>query len=261
MVVPAGIGAIGLAMVPVLFAYSGWQTSSFMSAELRDPHATLPRGLIVGVVGVVLLYLAVNAACLRALGPGALAATTTPASDIAAIAFGPIGKWVMAGVIAVSTLGFLSNQILTSPRVYFQMAADGTFFKQLASVNARTHAPVLAIVLQGVVAIVIALSGRYDQILNYVTCNDYIFFGLAAIALIVFRRRDAHDPGATKPVFRMPGHPFTTVLFLVAAWFIVGDTVVKSPHDTGIGIGILLTGLPVYALFVWRRRAATPDTP
>lgn len=261
VVVPAGIGAIGLAMVPVLFAYSGWQTSSFMSAELRDPHATLPRGLIVGVVGVVLLYLAVNAACLRALGPGALAATTTPASDIAAIAFGPIGKWIMAGVIAVSTLGFLSNQILTSPRVYFQMAADGTFFKQLASVNARTHAPVLAIVLQGVAAIVIALSGRYDQILNYVTCNDYIFFGLAAIALIVFRRRDAHDPGAPKPVFRMPGHPFTTVLFLAAAWFIVGDTVVKSPHDTGIGIGILLTGLPVYALFVWRRRAATADTP
>ena len=257
--VPAGIGAIGLAMVPVLFAYSGWQTSSFMSAELRDPHATLPRGLIVGVLGVVLLYLAVNAACLRALGIGALAATTTPASDIAAIAFGPIGKWIMAGVIAVSTLGFLSNQILTSPRVYFQMASDGTFFKQLAWVNARTHAPVLAIVLQGIVAIVIALSGRYDQILNYVTCNDYIFFGLAAIALIVFRRRDARDPGARKPVFQMPGHPFTTVLFLAAAWFIVGDTVVKSPVDTGIGIAILLTGIPVYALFLWRRRAASAD--
>ena len=256
---PAGIGAIGLAMVPVLFAYSGWQTSSFMSAELRDPQATLPRGLIVGVLGVVLLYLAVNAACLRALGTSALAATSTPASDIAAIAFGPIGKWIMAGVIAVSTLGFLSNQILTSPRVYFQMASDGTFFKQLASVNARTHAPVLAIVLQGVVAIVIALSGRYDQILNYVTCNDYIFFGLAAIALIVFRRRDARDPGAPKPVFRMPGHPFTTVLFLAAAWFIVGDTIVKSPLDTGVGIGILLTGLPVYWLFLWRRRAASAD--
>ena len=256
---PAGIGAIGLAMVPVLFAYSGWQTSSFMSAELRDPQATLPRGLIVGVLGVVLLYLAVNAACLRALGIGALAATTTPASDIAAIAFGPIGKWIMAGVIAVSTLGFLSNQILTSPRVYFQMASDGTFFKQLAWVNARTHAPVLAIVLQGIVAIVIALSGRYDQILNYVTCNDYIFFGLAAIALIVFRRRDARHSGAPKPVFQMPGHPFTTVLFLAAAWFIVGDTVVKSPLDTGIGIGILLTGLPVYALFLWRRRAASAD--
>jgi APA family basic amino acid/polyamine antiporter len=102
---------------------------------------------------------------------------------------------------------------------------------------------------------VIALSGSYDQILNYVTCNDYIFFGLAAIALIVFRNRDARDPQAPKPVFSMPGHPVTTLLFLAAAWYIVGDTVLKSPHDTGIGIAILLSGLPVYALFT-RKRAA-----
>ncbi|HLY02107.1 MAG TPA: amino acid permease [Candidatus Cybelea sp.] len=254
---PAGgtLAVIGLAMVPVLFAYSGWQTSSFMTAELHQPHKTLPRGLIAGVALVVALYLAVNATCLHVLGIGGLAATNTPASQIAGIAFGPIGLQIMAAVIALSTLGFLSNQILTSPRVYFQMAADGTFFKQLASVNARTHSPVLAILLQGLFAIVIALSGSYDQILNYVTCNDYIFFGLAAIALIVFRNRDARDPAAPKPAFRMPGHPVTTLLFLAAAWYVVGDTVLKSPHDTGIGIAILLSGLPVYLLFT-RRRAA-----
>jgi APA family basic amino acid/polyamine antiporter len=253
---PGGtLAVIGLAMVPVLFAYSGWQTSSFMTAELHQPQKTLPRGLIAGVGVVVLLYLAVNAACLRALGIGGLAATNTPASQVAGIAFGPIGLQIMAAVIALSTLGLLSNQILTSPRVYFQMAADGTFFKQLAWVSARTHAPVLAILMQGAIAIVIALSGSYDQILNYVTCNDYIFFGLAAIALIVFRNRDARDPRAPKPVFSMPGHPVTTLLFLAAAWYIVGDTVLKSPHDTGIGIAILLSGLPVYALFT-RKRAA-----
>ncbi len=247
------LAAIGLAMVPVLFAYSGWQTSSFMTAELHQPQKTLPRGLIAGVVLVVLLYLAVNATCLHVLGIAGLAATNTPASQVAGIAFGPIGLTIMAAVIALSTLGFLSNQILTSPRVYFQMAADGTFFKQLAWVNPRTHAPVLAIVLQGLIAIIIALSGSYDQILNYVTCNDYIFFGLAAIALIVFRNRDARDPAAPKPAFRMPGHPVTTLLFLAAAWYVVGDTVLKSPHDTGIGIGILLSGLPVYLLFTRRR--------
>jgi APA family basic amino acid/polyamine antiporter len=258
--VPPGgtLAVIGLAMVPVLFAYSGWQTSSFMTAELHQPQKTLPRGLIAGVVLVVALYLAVNATCLRVLGIGGLAATNTPASQVAGIAFGPIGLQIMAGVIALSTLGFLSNQILTSPRVYFQMAADGTFFKQLAWVNARTHAPVLAILLQGLIAIVIALSGSYDQILNYVTCNDYIFFGLAAIALIVFRNRDARDPTAPKPFFRMPGHPVTTLLFLAAAWYVVGDTVLKSPHDTGIGIAILLSGLPVYLLFT-RRRAAPAE--
>jgi APA family basic amino acid/polyamine antiporter len=258
---PGGtLAVIGLAMVPVLFAYSGWQTSSFMTAELHQPQKTLPRGLIAGVVLVVALYLAVNATCLHVLGVGGLAATTTPASQVAGIAFGPIGLQIMAAVIALSTLGFLSNQILTSPRVYFQMAADGTFFQQLAKVNVRTHAPVLAILLQGLIAIVIALSGSYDQILNYVTCNDYIFFGLAAIALIVFRNRDARDPIAPKPAFRMPGHPVTTLLFLAAAWYVVGDTVLKSPHDTGIGIGILLSGLPVYALFVRsakRRHAAS----
>jgi APA family basic amino acid/polyamine antiporter len=240
----------------VLFAYSGWQTSSFMSAELHAPQRTLPRGLLTGVLAVVVLYLAVNATCLHVLGIAGLAATTTPASQIAAMAFGPIGLKVMAAIIALSTLGFLSNQILTSPRVYFQMAADGTFFQQLARVNVRTHAPVLAIVLQGLVAVVIALTGRYDQILNYVTCIDYIFFGLAAIALIIFRVRDARSAAPAKPFFSMPGHPVTTLLFLVAAWAIVGDTVVKSPLDTGIGIAILLSGLPVYALFARRRARA-----
>ena len=255
-VAPIGIASIGLAMVPVLFAYSGWQTSSFMTAELHQPSRTLPRGMIAGVAIVVALYLAVNATCLHVLGIAGLAATTTPASQIAALAFGPLGLKIMAAVIAISTLGFLSNQILTSPRVYFQMAADGTFFRQLAWVNARTHAPVVAIVLQGLVAIVIALTGRYDQILNYVTCNDYIFFGLSAIALIVFRMRDQRT-GAPQPFFRMPGHPVTTLIFLAAAWYIVGNTLLKSPWDTGVGIIILLSGLPVYAIFAARRRATT----
>ena len=122
---------------------------------------------------------------------------------------GPGGRNAMIVVVALSTLGFLSNQILTSPRVYFQMAADGTFFRFLARVNARTHAPTLAIVLQGAVAIAIALIGLYDQILNYVTSVDYVFFGLSALALIVFRNRDRHDPAAPKPGFTMPGHPWT----------------------------------------------------
>ncbi|HKU81017.1 MAG TPA: amino acid permease [Candidatus Tumulicola sp.] len=250
----AGAAAIGLAMVPVLFAYSGWQTASFITAELREPGKTLPRGLLIGVACVVVLYLAVNAVCLRSLGPAAMAATTTPASDVARLAFGPAGERLMAAVVALSTLGFLGNQILTSPRVYFQMAADGTFFRQLAWIDPRTHAPVVAIVAQGAVAAAIALSGRYDQILNYVTSVDYTFFGLSAIALVIFRRRDARDPAAPAPAFRMPGHPWTTLLFALVAWTIVADVLVKSPLDTSIGLGILLTGIPAYAIFAWRRR-------
>ena len=244
----SALAAMGLAMVPVLFAYSGWQTSSFMSGELREPAKTLPRGLIVGVVAVVVLYLAVNLVSLHALGIAGLAATKAPASDIAALVFGPAGRNALIVVVALSTLGFLSNQILTSPRVYFQMAADGTFFRSLARVNPRTHAPTLAIVLQGFVAIAISLIGLYDQILNYVTSVDYVFFGLSALALIVFRNRDRRDPAASKPGFTMPGHPWTTLIFLVVAWSIVADVMIGDPK-TSIGLAILVTGLPVYYIF------------
>ncbi|HTX60570.1 MAG TPA: amino acid permease [Verrucomicrobiae bacterium] len=256
----SAVAAMGLAMVPVLFSYSGWQTSSFMSAELREPQRTLPRGLLWGVLAVVALYLAVNVVCVRALGIEALAATNAPASAIAQLAFGPAGAWIMTAIVAVSTLGFLSNQILTSPRVYFQMAADGTFFKGLAKIDPRTHVPTLAIVLQGTVAAIIALSGRYDQILNYVTSVDYVFFGLSAIALVVFRNRDARDPQAPRPFYRIPLHPWSTLLFLIVAWGIVGDVLVTSPLDTSVGLGILLSGIPVYALFALRARRERAKT-
>jgi APA family basic amino acid/polyamine antiporter len=136
------------------------------------------------------------------------------------------------------------------------MAADGTFFKELAWINPRTHAPVVAIVAQGFVALVISFL-PYERILNYVTCIDYIFFGFSAIALIVFRNRDAREPSAPRPVFRMPGHPVTTLLFLAVAWGVVGDVMLMSP-ETIIGVAILLSGLPVYWLFTRRARATRP---
>ena len=183
--------AFGLALVPVMFSYSGWQTSSFMSAEMKNPQRALPLGMLYGVLGVVVLYLAVNAVCLYALGAGGLAATKTPVSDVIQVVFGPVGAKIMAGVIGLSTLGFIMNQILTSPRVYHQMAADGTFFKEISHVNPVTHAPVVAIALQGIAAIALAAWGGYEAILDSVTSVDYVFFGFSALALIMFRRIDA----------------------------------------------------------------------
>ena len=171
---------------------------------------------------------------LRVLGPASLAATTTPASAhrFAQLAFGPIGARIMAVVVALSTLGFSRE---SDPHVATRVLSDGRRQNVLRSnsawVDPRTHVPVVAIVLQGTVAAVIALSGRYDQILNYVTSVDYSFFGLSAIALVIFRNRDARD-FRTHParISRMPGHPWTTVLFLaIAAWSIVGDVLIKSP--------------------------------
>jgi APA family basic amino acid/polyamine antiporter len=237
------------AMVPVLFAYGGWQTASFVSGEMKKPERDLPRGLLLGVVGVVVLYLAVNVVCIWALGPARLAATETPASDVMRAAVGDGGARLIAAGIAISTVGFLSQGMLTAPRVYYAMANDGVFFKRVGKLDPRTQAPVVAIALQGVWASVIAVVGLYAQVLNYVVALDAVFFGLTGAALLVFRRRDPARVGG----MRMPGHPVTTLLFVGAFWVLAANTIARNPFDAGMGVLILLLGLPVY-LF-WRRSA------
>jgi APA family basic amino acid/polyamine antiporter len=255
---PAGFPALtafGAALVPVLFAYGGWQTASFMAGELRHPRRDLPLGLLVGVGSVILLYVAVNLVCLRALGPVGLAGTTAPASDVMRAALGDAGARVIAAGIAISTLGFLSQGLLTAPRVYYAMASDGLFFRAVGAVHPVTQVPVAAIVLQGAVATLIALSGRYDQILSYVVAIDWVFFGLTAAALIVFRRRDRRTGPGNDATFRVPGHPLTTLVFVAVSWLLVVNTVHRFPRDAGIGVLLLLLGVPVF--YAWRRRART----
>jgi APA family basic amino acid/polyamine antiporter len=243
------VSAFGGAMAPVLFAYAGWQTASFVAGELKRPERDLPRGLLLGVGGVVLIYMAVNFVCLRALGPAGLAATETPASTVMRVALGDAGGRLIAVAIAISALGFLSQGILTAPRVYFAMAEDGLFFRGMAWVHPLTRVPVFAIVLQSVWTIVILLSGTYEQILNYVVAMDFIFFGLSASCLFVLRKRQASSVKS-----RVPGHPFTTVMFCLACAAIVSNTIYRYPANTWIGIAILLSGIPVY--YLWRRRAS-----
>ncbi len=239
--------AIGAAMTPVAFAYGGWQTASFVAGEMRDPRRDLSRGLFFGVLGVVLLYLAVNFVCLKVLGPANLAATKIPATAVMQKALGNRGaQWIAFG-IAVSTLGFLSQGILTAPRVYYAMARDGLFFRSVGWLSPRTGAPVVAIILQGLAATVIALTGRYEQILNYVVSVDFISFGFTAASLFVFRRVPSPPE-----VYLTPGHPYTTGLFVLACAAIVVSTIAAFPENSLIGLGILFTGLPVY--WLWRRR-------
>ena len=246
---------IGAAMVPVLFAFGGWQTASFVSGEIREPQKNLPRALIIGVSGVVALYLAVNFVCIRALGVSGLANTKTPASDVMRLALGSAGARAIAAGIAISTLGFLSQGMLTAPRVYFAMADDGLFFKSVGKLHAKTRVPILAIMLQGVLAIAIALWGRYEQILNYVVSVDFIFFGATALCIFVFRRRrKASNSAAENSVGRIPGHPVSTALFVAVCWLVVINTVYRYPGNTLIGLGILLAGIP--AFFFWRWRNA-----
>ena len=235
------------AMVPVLFAYGGWQTASFVSGEMRDPARDLPRGLLFGVLGVVVLYLAVNIVCILALGPATLAGTQTPASEVMRRAVGEGGARLLAAGIAISTVGFLSQGMLTAPRVYYAMARDGVFFERVGTIDARTQAPVVAIILQGIWASVIAAVGLYEQVLNYVVALDAVFFGLTGAALLVFRRR---DPTGVRGM-RMPGHPVTTAIFVLAFWTLATSTIIQFPKDAGMGVLILLAGVPVY--FFWAR--------
>ena len=244
---------LAAAMVPVLFAYGGWQTASFVTGEMRDPKRDLPRGLFIGVAGVIIVYVLVTYVCLRALGPAGLAATATPASEVMRRALGSRGGQLIACGIAVSTIGFLSQSILTAPRVYFAMARDGVFFKAVGRLSERTRVPVIAIVLQGVWAALVAITGKYDQILNYVVTIDVLFFGLTGAALFVFRARAKRTGTDVEEDFvRVPGHPFTSALFVLACWGLALSTLWQYPQNAGIGVAILGIGALVY--WFWTRR-------
>lgn len=240
--------AFGSALIPVQFAYGGWQTACFVAGEVREPRKNLPRGLLLGVLGVIAVYLSVNFACVHALGAKGLAETTTPASLVMQLALGGSGARIIAIGIAISTIGFLSQSMLTAPRVYFAMAEDGLFFTSLAKLN-RARVPALAITLQGALAIAITLSGRYEQILNYVVSVDVIFFALTAGTVFVFRRKHNID---SPPALSIPGHPFTTLFFIAACAGVAFSTFYRYPHNSAVGVGIMLSGVPVY-LF-WRTR-------
>ncbi len=154
------------------------------------------------MAGVIVVYVSVNVICLSVLGVGGLAATTTPASAVMQRALGDRGATFIALGIAISTLGFLSQSMLTAPRVYYAMADDGLFFRAVARVSERTRVPMVAIALQGVVAVIITMSGTYEQILSYVVSIDFIFFGLTGLALFIFRRRDPRPQDSGSPAIR-----------------------------------------------------------
>jgi basic amino acid/polyamine antiporter, APA family len=247
------IGAIGAALTPVMFAYGGWQTSSFVAGEMRDPRRDLAKGVLFGVIGVVVLYAAVAFTCVTVLGAAGLAETRTPATAVMRLALGETGATLIALGIAISALGFMSQGMLTTPRVYFAMAEDRLFFKGVAKVSARTHVPVVAILLQGAAAIAIALTGSYGQILAYVVSVDFIWFGLTGAALFVFRRRDAEGTAW----FQAPGHPITTGLFVLACAIIVAATLWNDPKNSAIGFVILAAGIPAFLFWQSRRGAAS----
>lgn len=244
--------AFGAALIPAQFAYGGWQTACFVAGEVREPRKNLPRGLMLGVLGVIIVYLSVNYVCVHALGAEGLAQTKTPASAVMRLALGDRGARFLAAGIAISTIGFLSQSMLTAPRVYFAMSEDRLFFKKLAWLN-QARVPAFAIALQGVLAIVITLvASKFEQILNYVVSVDVIFFALSAACVFAFRKKNQNPES---DVFRVPGHPFTTLFFIAACGVITFSLIYKFTLNSSISFGIMLLGIPAY--FIWARRAKT----
>lgn len=243
--------AIGAALVPVLFSYGGWQQTNFIAEEIIEPERNLPRALIIGVIGVVLVYVLANFTYLQTLGAAGLAASNAPAADAMERLLGPTGRTLISAGIAVSTFGFLNLVILVTPRVVQAMAADGLFIPALGRLHPRFRTPAAAIVLQGVLALVLVQSGRYGDLLDYVVFADWIFFGLTAVTLFVYRARER--AGQTTPYagFRAPWYPLVPLFFIVAALYVVVGSVASNTANAVRGVGLLALGVPVY---LWGRR-------
>jgi APA family basic amino acid/polyamine antiporter len=254
--VAASLKAFGAAMIPVVFSYGGWQTANFVAGEMKDARRNLARALVVGVLIVIACYMLVTLACVRALGVEALGRTLTPTSDVLGLAIGPAGAMLAAAAVGISALGYLSQSMLTAPRVYFAMARDGLFFRRVGQVSEQTRAPALAILLQAIWAGVLALSGKYEQILSYVIAMNFLFFGLSASCLFVLRARERREGRAGPVGFRAPGHPWTTGAFILACVLVIGATFWSYPWDSLIGYGLMVLGIPPY---LWWRRANRPS--
>jgi APA family basic amino acid/polyamine antiporter len=246
------LAAFGAALVPVLFTYGGWQQTNFIAEEIIEPERNLPRALVLGVVIVVTVYLLTNLAYLRVLGRAGLAASTAPAADIMQAVLGPVGGKVIAAGIAVSTFGFLNLVIMVTPRVLQAMAADRLFFQQLAVLHPVYHTPTLAILALGVCAVILTLTGTFGQLVDYVTFGDWIFFGLTAACVFVYRRRESGVGPDSRVTVRVPGYPYTVALFVVAAAFVVFSAISSNPKNAAIGAGLIALGVP--AFLYWRSR-------
>jgi len=254
--VPPDLGGFSLlsaffaGLVPAMFAYGGWQNLNYVAEEVKEPQRNLPRAILIGVFCVIAVYVSANVAYVHVLGAPDLAATKTPAAEMASRLVGETGAKVISLLIVISTFGFMNLALLSAPRVYYAMAADGLFFRRLARLSPRFRAPTAAILLQGGLAAVYALANTYDKLLGYAVFADWIFFALAGASLLVFRRT---LPEAPRP-FRVPGYPWVPLLFILSGAGIVLNTFFADTRNALIGTAIFALGVPVY--YFWRRPEA-----
>jgi APA family basic amino acid/polyamine antiporter len=243
---PSLVPGMGLAMIGVLWAYEGWQYVTFSAGEATDPQRTFPRAIVLGTASLIGIYLFANAGYLAALGTEGVARSDRVAAEAVGAIVGPGAAKIIAAAILVSIFSATNGLTITAPRVYYAMARDGLFFRKLADVHPRFGTPAVSIIAGTVWAMVLAVSGTFEQLLTYVVFVGWIFYALGAACVFVLRRTRPH---AERP-FRVPGYPWTPLLFILAAAALVANTIATQPGRAAVGIAVVLLGLPVY--FVWR---------
>ncbi len=239
------IAAFGAALAPVLFSYGGWQSSTWAAGEIRNPQRNLPRGLIVGILVVIVIYVSASAVYLRVLPVEAIRHTDTLATDVAVKLLGGFGGRFISIAIVVSTFGFIDMTLLTAPRVFYAMGRDGYLFPAAAYVHPKYKTPVTMLLFFAAWTSVVFLAGSYDALLSYTTFGDWIFFGLAVAAVFTLRRR---YPDLPRP-YRVWGYPILPALFVAAAFGFVLINFFANQPQTSYGLVLILSGIPAFYLF------------
>jgi APA family basic amino acid/polyamine antiporter len=249
----SGWSAFGAATLAALWAYDGWNNLPMIAGEVKNPQRNIPLSLGLGMLTILAIYGVVNVAFFYALPfqevltanskffPDAL-----PVATKAALTFlGTSGVTILSAAFVFSAIGAMNGSIMTGARVPYAMARDGLFFKQLGSVNAKTFVPVFSIIVQGIVSILLAISGTFDQLTDYVVFSSWIFYAMVTGVVFVLRKRLPDAPRSYKTL----GYPVIPIIFIVLAIMLLINTVFTSPKESCIGLGFILAGIPVYFWF------------
>ena len=243
------LAAVGAAIVPASFAYSGWTFTSYVAGEIRDPGKGLPRGIIIGMGTVIVIYLGVIAAYQYVLPFDRLASSSLVATDAMQAVLGGRAAGFVAASVMISTLGALNAAVMVFPRMGYALATDGLFFKGLEKVHPRYRTPAAAIVVQGLIACAFVASGSYDKILGYFGFTDFVAYGLVVLGVLILRRR---EPDLARP-YRVLLYPVTPILFLALCTAYLGTTLLGRPVESLVGVALTMTGVPFY--YWWTRHA------
>jgi len=239
------LSALGLALMPALFSYGGWQNLNFVGGEVKNASRNIPLAIISGVALVVFVYVCSNIVYVKALPIGEIAASTRLASDAMRTMTGPLGASFISLAIIISTFGITNVFVMTGPRVYFVMARESMFLPVASRLHPRYGTPHYSILLQSLWATALLLTNSYGQLLRYVTFGDWIFFGLTALALLVLRKK---MPDVERP-YRTWGYPLVPFVFLAVSIAVVINVIISAPLKSAVGSIIILGGLPIFAFF------------